>query len=380
MAEVDIQGIRMRMSSRRTTLSALAVAAVLAGGTAQAEIPIAMVGPITGDQASIGEQMRQGAELATADINAAGGVLGQQLTLSVQDDACDPRQAVAAANTVAGDGAVFVVGHYCSATSIAASEVYNEERILEISPGSTNPLYTERGLDNVFRVCGRDDQQAKVAAEYVARAFPGKVVGITNDTTSPGTTLGDVFQSTLHELGITEAARLTVTKGDMDFSSIVTRLKEAGVQILYHAAYHKEAALLLRQAREQGMDVRIISNDDMIVQDFWTIVGEQGNGSMFTFQADPRIIPEATDVVARFKAAGYDPAGYTLYSYAAVQIFAQAATAAGTAQGDALIAAMRGRTFDTVLGPIAFDEKGDPTTVSYRVYEWKDGTYDYAPE
>jgi branched-chain amino acid transport system substrate-binding protein len=365
----------------RVSWLATAAAAALMAGTAQAEIPIAMVGPITGDQASIGEQMRQGAEMATADINAAGGVLGEQLSLSIEDDACDPRQAVAAANKVAGEGVVFVVGHYCSATSIAASDVYNEERILEISPGSTNPLYTERGLDNVFRACGRDDQQATVAAEYVAKMFPDKVIGITNDTTSPGTTLSDVFQAKLHELGITEAARLTVTKGDMDFSSIVTRLKEAGVQVLYHAAYHKEAALILRQAREQGMDdLRIISNDDMIVQDYWSIVGEQGNGSMFTFQADPRLDPVAAAVVARFKEAGYDPAGYTLYSYAAVQIYAQAATAAGATSGDALIAAMRGRTFDTVLGPMSFDEKGDPTTAAYRVYEWKDGTYAYAPE
>lgn len=366
---------------RRGALGAVAAVAVSAAAMsmAVADIPIALVGPLTGDQASIGEQMLRGTEMAVADLNEAGGVLGEQLALSIQDDACDPRQAVLVANNVVNDGAVAVIGHYCSATSIAASEVYNEERVIQISPGSTNPLYTERGLDTVFRVCGRDDQQAQVAAEYVAAMFPDAVVGITNDTTSPGVTLSDVFQATINELGITEAERLTITKGDMDFSAVVSRLKAAGVEILYHSAYHKEAALILRQAREQGMDVQIISNDDMIVQDFWTLAGAEGNGSMFTFQADPRQNPEAAEVVDRFNEAGFDPSGYTLYSYAAVQIFAQAAEAAGSTDPEAILAEMRGSTFDTVLGPFAFDEKGDPTTVAYRVYEWRDGAYAYAP-
>jgi branched-chain amino acid transport system substrate-binding protein len=343
-----------------------------------ADIRIAMVGPLTGDQATIGEQMRRGAEMAVADLNARGGVLGGRILLAMEDDGCDPRQAVSVATRVVGRGVPFVVGHYCSAASIAASDVYADAGVLQISPGSTNPRFTERGLRNVFRVCGRDDQQAAVAAEYAVRTFPGRAIAITNDLTAPGVTLGDVFQATLHARGVREVLRAQITKGESDFSAIVTRLKAANVGVLYHAAYHREAALILRQAREAGMaDLRLISNDDLNVRDFWSIAGPGAAGSLFTFEADPRRNPEGAEVARRFEASNYDPTGYTLYSYAAVQVFAQAAQTSGSVQSARLLGAMRGegREFRTVLGPMRFDAKGDPTNAAYRVYEWRDGRY-----
>ena len=150
---------------RKILMSALALAAGLSvAATARADINVAVVGPLTGGYASFGEQMKAGAELAVADINAAGGVLGQKLNLIAADDACDPKQAVAVANKLAGDKAVFVAGHFCSGSSIPASAVYAEEGIIQISPASTNPKLTdERPGDNIFRVCGRDDQQGSVA-------------------------------------------------------------------------------------------------------------------------------------------------------------------------------------------------------------------------
>jgi branched-chain amino acid transport system substrate-binding protein len=368
------------MTKRRGLIGAGMALATLLGamGAARAqggEIRIAMAGPLTGDQATIGEQMRRGAEMAVADLNAAGGVLGRRIVLTMEDDACDPRQAVAVANRIVARNVAFVVGHYCSATSIAASDVYADAGIPQVSPGSTNPRYTERGLGNVFRVCGRDDQQAAVAAEYVARRFPGQAVGITNDLTSPGVTLGDVFQASLNRAGVREAMRAQITKGETDFNAVVTRLKSANVRVLYHAAYHREAALLLRQAKEQGLDLRLISNDDLNVRDFWNIVGDVGEGSLFTFEADPRRIPAGAEVAKRFEAAGYDPSGYTLYSYAAVQIFAQAAAAANAPQPDRILAAMKGREFATALGPIRFDAKGDREGAAYRVYAWRNGSH-----
>jgi branched-chain amino acid transport system substrate-binding protein len=367
---------------RRTLFGLLAAPAVLRGTSTRAQsgpIRIAMAGPLTGDQATIGEQMRRGTLMAVADLNAAGGVLGRPVEMALEDDACDPRQAVSVASRLVGRGTAFVVGHYCSSTSIAASDVYAEAGILQISPGSTNPRYTERGLRNVFRVCGRDDQQAAVAAEYVARTFRDQVVAITNDLTAPGVTLGDVFQATLHQNGMREAFRAQVTKGDTDFNAVVTRLKQANAGVLYHAAYHREAALILRQAREQGMpNLRLISNDDLNVRDFWGIVGGSGQGSLFTFEADPRRTPEGAEIGRRFEAQGFDPTGYTLYSYAAVQVFAQAAAAAGGVGSARLLAAMREREFRTALGPMRFDAKGDPVGAAYRIYEWRDGRYDYA--
>ena len=151
---------------RRSLLAATAtfgVALTMAAAPAQAQIQIATVGPMTGEYASFGQQMKLGAEQAVADINKAGGVLGQQLVLTVGDDACDPKQAVSVANQMAGKKVKLVAGHFCSGSSIPSSKVYAEEGILQISPASTNPDYTEKGSWNTFRVCGRDDQQGKVA-------------------------------------------------------------------------------------------------------------------------------------------------------------------------------------------------------------------------
>ena len=177
-------------SSLRTGLlgaaATLAIALVAAATQAQAQIHIATAGPITGEYAAFGEQMKNGAEQAVADINKAGGVLGQQLVLEVGDDACDPKQAVSVANQFASKGVKMVAGHYCSGSSIPASKVYSEEGILQISPASTNPKYTDEGSWNTFRVCGRDDQQGKVAGDYLASHFKNEKIAILNDNSAYG--------------------------------------------------------------------------------------------------------------------------------------------------------------------------------------------------
>src|ERR1700738_4749492 len=175
--------------------------AILAGalafvGVAKAQnIPIAVVGPLTGSNAALGEQMKRGAEMAVADINAKGGVLGKKLDLNIADDACDPKQAVAAANDVVGKKVVFVAGHYCSSSSIPASAVYNEAGILQITPASTNPALTEdaakKKWDNVYRTCGRDDQQGMVAGKYLLDHYKGKSIAIIDDKSAYGKGLAD---------------------------------------------------------------------------------------------------------------------------------------------------------------------------------------------
>ena len=146
----------------------LAVILGLLTSAAHADITIGVAGPMTGSNAAFGEQFRRGAERAVADLNAKGGVLGQRLRLTIGDDACDPKQAVSVANDMASKGAVFVAGHYCSSSSIPASDIYAESGIVQISPASTASELTERKLPNVFRVCGRNDKQGSLAAAYVA--------------------------------------------------------------------------------------------------------------------------------------------------------------------------------------------------------------------
>ena len=342
-----------------------------------ATLVIATAGPVTGQYAIFGEQMVRGAQMAVADLNAAGGVLGKQLVLEIGDDACEAKQAVAVANQMVNKGVVFMAGHFCSSTSIPASETYFEEGILQISPASTNPLLTEQGFDNVFRTCGRDDQQGLVAGDFLAEHFAGKSIAILHDKTAYGKGLADETLKRLKALGIDEAMYEAYTAGEKDYSALVSKLKAANIDIIYLGGYHTEAGLIVRQARAQGLEARLVSGDALVTEEFWSITGEAGEGTLFSFSPDPAKNPRAVDVVERFLAQGYKPEGYTLYTYAAIQVFAQAAEAAGSTDIDALIAQLRNSTFDTVLGDISFDEKGDVTAPGYVFYEWKNGSYDY---
>ena len=277
-------------------LAAVAVSA-LAATAAKAEIKIATAGPMTGQYASFGEQMRRGAEMAVADINAAGGVLGQQLQLSIGDDACDPKQAVAVANKMVSDGIVFMAGHFCSGSSIPASQVYTEEGILQISPASTNPKLTEEGGDNVFRVCGRDDQQGIVAGDMLADKFGKKKIAILHDKTAYGKGLADETKKQLNKRGIKEAMYEAYTAGEKDYSAIISKMKAAGIDVFYLGGYHTEAGLMVRQAREQGYGVQLVSGDALVTDEYWKITGDAGEGTLMTFSPDPRKNPVANPVV-----------------------------------------------------------------------------------
>nr|VFJ66713.1 MAG: amino acid/amide ABC transporter substrate-binding protein, HAAT family [Candidatus Kentron sp. FW] len=365
------------MTLKRLITSILVLVGVAMGMPSKADIRIALVAPITGQSAAFGEQMRRGATAAVKDINASGGVLGQQLILEIGDDACDPKQAVAVANQMAHKGVVFVAGHFCSGASIPASEVYAEEGILQISPGSTNPKLTDRGLDNVFRTCGRDDQQGIVAGNYISDHFADVNVAILHDKTAYGKGLADETMKQLRARGKQETMYEPYTQGDKDFTALVTKMKSAEIGLIFAGGYHQDIGLITRQAGDQGMNVVMMSGDAMVNQEYWSITGKAGEGTLMTFSPDPRKNPTAKDVVRRFQSQGYEPEGYTLYTYGSVQAFAQAAQRAGSTKIDALIATLKSHEFDTVLGKITFDKKGDVRAPGYVVYEWRDGEYDY---
>jgi branched-chain amino acid transport system substrate-binding protein len=363
----------------KRNLTAVAVAALMAfaGGEAWAQIKIAVAGPVTGDLAAFGEQLKRGAEMAVKDINDKGGVNGQKLELTIGDDQCDPKRAVGVANDLVKQGVVFVDGHFCSGSSIPASEVYKEEGILQISPASTNPVFTDRGLKNVFRVCGRDDQQGMVAGDLIADRFKGKKVAIVHDKSQYGKGLADETQKQLKKRGVKEAMYEAITAKEKDYSSLVSKLKASNIDVIYFGGYHPEAGLIVRQSREQGLKATLISGDALVDKEFWAIAGKAGEGTLMTFDADPRKNDVAKEVVAKFKSAGYEPEGYTLYTYAAIQVFAQAATKAKSTKLADLTKALQADKFRTVLGTTEFNNKGDVKSPAYKVYEWKDGKYDY---
>src|SRR4249919_113250 len=339
------------------------------------DISIAVAGPMTGGESAFGRQMKNGAEQFVADTNAAGGVLGKKLALQIGDDACDPKQARSVAEKFASAKIPFVAGHYCSSSSIPASEAYAEGNVLQITPASTNPLFTERKLWNTFRVCGRDDQQGGVAGAFIAKNYKGKNIAILHDKTTYGKGLADETKKALNKAGGKEKLFEAYTKGDKDFNALVSKLKAAAIDVVYVGGYHQEAGLILRQMRAQGLKAQMISGDAIATNEFWSITGPDGEGMLFTFGADPRKRPTAKAVVDKFKAKNIDPEGYVLYTYAAVQVWAQAAAQAKTTDPKKVAEAIHKGKWNTVLGPISYDAKGDITVIDYVFYVWKNGKY-----
>lgn len=310
-----------------------------------------------------------------ADINAAGGVLGQPVRLIVADDACDPEQAVAAARKLVADGVVFVSGHDCSGASIPASRIYEAAGVLQISPASTNPLLTEQGYANVFRVIGRDDAQGRVAGDYLANRWGDKRIAILHEDTAYGKGLAEETKKQLNKRGLIETIFQAYAVGKNDYSAEVAALQAADIAVLYVGGLATEAALMARTARDRGYPLQLVSGDGMASEEFRLIAGPAAEGTLFTFTPDPRRNAEAAEVVKRFRARDFEPEGFTLFTYAAIQVWAQAVEKAGSLELATVIASLRGHQFSTVLGPLDFDDKGDITAQSWIWYVWKGGQY-----
>jgi branched-chain amino acid transport system substrate-binding protein len=356
---------------RKSLAVAIILAAVFGVRAAHAEVPM------TGAYSWFGEQYQRGAGLAVADLNAAGGVLGQSLELIVGDDFCDPSQAVALARKLASDGVAFVAGHWCSHSAIPAAKVYEEAGILMIAPGAISAKLTDEGGANVFRVCGRDDRQGIKIADYLAEHRGGKNIAILDDGTTFGTGLAEGVQRRLHERGQRVAMDAAYTPGEAEYSALAARMQAAAIDVVFVGGYHRETGLIFRQARDRGFGLELIANSAMATADFPMIAGAELDGTLMVAAADMRTAPQAADVVARFRAEGYDPPGFTLYAYAAVQVWAQAVEAADSLDLDGVIDTLHSRRFDTVLGRIGFDAKGDVT--GFEPWQWfvwqADGNY-----
>jgi branched-chain amino acid transport system substrate-binding protein len=165
------------------------------------------------------------------------------------------------------------------------------------------------------------------------------------------------------------------TAGEQDYTALVTKLKNEGVAVVYVGGYHTEAGLIKRQMVEQGMDAVLMSGDALVTDEYWEITGEAGEGTLMTFSPDPRNAAGAAELVEKFRANSIEPEGYVLYTYAAIQAWAQAVETAGSTDHAAVVTALDAGTFETVLGTLEFDDKGDVSLPGYVFYEWKAGEY-----
>ena len=354
-------------------------------GSATAQIKLGVAGPITGGSAAFGAQLKNGVEQAVADINAAGGILGQKISVSIGDDRADPKEGVSVANKFVGDAVKFVVGHFNSGVTIPASDVYKENGMLMISPSATNPQVTDRqAMWNTFRVCGRDDQQGGVAGRIIAERFKGKRVAFVHDKTTYGMGLATETRKAMNTRGLKEIMFEGVNKDDKDFTALISKLKAANPDLVYWGGLHDTGGLILRQMRDQGVRAPLMGGDGITDDEFAAIAGPAAEGTLMTFSPDPRTNPANKQIVDVFRKKGFEPQAYTLYSYSAVQIIKAAAEQAKTLDVRKVSDVMHaGKPFKTVLGDISFDRKGDVSNDGYVVggkkkdryvlYIWKKG-------
>jgi branched-chain amino acid transport system substrate-binding protein len=355
-------------------LCLLTIACTKKGEKAADVIKIGAAGPLTGDMAVFGADQLNGMNLAVEEWNAKGGVLGKKIVIVEGDDQRDPKQAVSAANKLINDGVVGVVGHFNSNCSIPASEVYNKAGIPEISHGSTNPQYTERGYDNTIRVCGRDDQQGKVSAVFAVNVLKAKKIAILHDKTTYGQGLAEEFRK-----GLGDKAEVLISEGigvgEKDYSPVVTKIKALNPDLVFFGGIYVEAGLLIKQFKAVGGTAPFIGGDGIMSEELAKIGGPATEGTYATFGPDTKESPSAKGFNEKYRKKYGEPGVYSVYAYDATNILLQAIQNAGTTDSKKVLPAIHAIDYNGALGHIQFDTRGDVKESPYVVWKVEGGKF-----
>jgi branched-chain amino acid transport system substrate-binding protein len=350
--------------------------------SARSEILVGAPLPLSGPNSSLGAQTEAGVQQAIDDLNKEGIFRPKVLTAAVVDDRCDERQgetAKAAAwelvNPVnlAKRRVWVVIGHPCSGGAVPASELYEEARIPFLTYATRTQL-TRRGLGFVFRVAGTDDQQGEIAADYIAQHYIGRKIAILHDNRDYGADLAKRVRQRLSEHDIKEVMFSALEPGVAVYSNVVRQMRELGVGVIYYAGYSDVGGPLFRQSWAD-LRVPMLAGDGIAVGDYWHKAGsEAAAATLVTTPPDFSGRPEAAAVAQAIREKHREFFPLSLYAYAAVQAWAQAVKQTGTTVGDEVAKELHQGTFETVIGPISFDDKGDligPPTFVW--YTWRNG-------
>jgi branched-chain amino acid transport system substrate-binding protein len=349
----------------------LAAGSLLAAvSSVQAEsLKIGIAGPVTGPVAQYGDMQKIGAMMAIRQINEAGGINGQTLEGIIYDDACDPKQAVAVANRIVNDDIRHVIGHLCSSSTEPASDIYEEEGVLMITAASTSPSITEKGYELIFRTIGLDSLQGSLAAAHIRDHVKPERLAVIHDKQQYGEGLATTVKDLLAADGIEAEMFEGVTPGDKDFSALIAKLKRNNIDFVYYGGYHPELGLILRQSREKGFDVPFMGPEGVVNSDLAAIAGEAMEGVLATAPKSFDQNPENAALTEAFKARNEDPSGpFVFPAYAAIQVMTDAIKATGETDPYALAEYLRANRFDTTIGEIGFDARGDLTESTFMVY------------
>lgn len=355
----------------------LAAGMLMSTGAAAQTIKIAIAGPFTGALTQYGTMVKEGVDTAIEQINAAGGVLGKKLEAVTIDDGCEPKQGPVVANRVVNDEINYVVGHVCSGATIAATNVYNSEGVVMVTPSATSPAVTDgKNYDTIFRTIGRDDQQGPAAAKFIAEQIKPKQVAILHDKQSYGQGIANAVKNDLEKAGIKVVLFEGINAGDSDYSAVITKLKTSGADFLYYGGYHPEMGLLLRQGAEQGLKVKFMGPEGVGNPDINAIAGGAVEGLLVTLPADFTKDPSNAAIVKAFVDKKRDPTGaFQMTAYSATQAIAEGIKGAGADDPTKVAAYLHANSISTPIGKISWNKQGDLNDFKFDVFTWhKDGS------
>lgn len=344
------------------------------------ESRVGYAGPLTGDQASLGQEILNGCTLAVETTNEAGGLKGRKIELVSMDDQNLPDKAKEAAYALCRKRPLFVVGHVDSGCSLEAARIYHDHSILMITPTSTNPKLTDSGGGNVFRVCGRDDHQGFTAAIFLIKHYPSKTVGVIHDNSEYGRGLVQEFIKNYEFLsGVNVLFDEEVARGDVKMEEAAVKCVAAKPDVIYFGGLAKQGATFLKELREQGDNSLFMSGDGCFEQDFVDTAGAAADGSLVTFYADfkPLVGTGSDAFIKRYqKRFGAEPSAYAALGYEAVMLGLNAVGSAASPMSDRTIAdALRRSSFKTFFGILQFDDKGDLKESPYVMWTVENGKY-----
>jgi branched-chain amino acid transport system substrate-binding protein len=351
-------------------------------GPAEADQVVAVVGPMTGLQSANGIDFAGGVELAVDDIDAKGGLLGQKLTYVAVDDACDSDQAEAAAQQIISKPPAVVIGHSCSSCSIRAAPLYAKAHILQITPASTNPTLTEMGIDTVFRMLGRDDNQGRTIARRLATTWPRGRIAVLDDGSLYGKGLAGMVRSELESHDIRPLVDESFPSGVQSYHGIVRRMADAKIEAVVIAAYDLDTAVIAREIAAAKLPIAILGGDALIAPSFWEAAGEAGETVLFTYSPNPLDLPAGKALVELAHRRGTELGSQAVLTYASVQVWAEAVRQADSFDTAQVATALHSGQFTTVIGQLRFDAKGDVLGVpgEWLWYRWRAGKIEHAPD
>ena len=361
----------------------LMIVPFIAGTTTAKTLKIGSMSPLTGPYASDGTDIKNGVLTAIEVFQQAGGVPGyDKIELLAQDTACDPKQAVAAANKLINLEVVGVIGAYCSSSTIPSSETLNEEDIPMLTPASTNEKVTDRGLPYMFRLCGRDDDQAPAAAKFMKEALKIKTIFIVDDKTTYSQGLADGVAKACEKLGIKIVEHDHVNQGDKDFSAVLTKAKRANADVFYMSLQgYSPGALMALQAKRMGLKSQIVSQDAMFQPKFMDVAKDAAEGIYITYGFTDTTTPEYK-AFEKLYVPKYGPiAAYATYAYDAATVLLKAIKAAGATDPAKIKAEIMKMDFNGVAKRIKFRANGDSGSsyIAYKITKGKFVPY-WSPE